>query len=503
MGRTVATNGSDRAHGAQREPQPRSKRRRTLVRMTRRSDRARSEMFGPSWWAVQVLAVACISRNEPPLLAGRASPHRRMGACRWIHQPGAAEMRVERVVGIDVSKKTLDVAIGSHGAIDQVPNTEAGCATLAARLRRAGHAKRPELVVVEATGRLEHGWSRPSKNRAGGGGGESASGAGLRAVPESAGEDRPDRRARCWPSMARRSAPSHGHARCGHTRGAEPRGAPSAARRDGGPELAEGWRRIGCTRRRPGRSPASVATSSTSKASWRARAAARRRDHRQPGLADDLSAPADGQRDRPDTATLLVFELPELGTLDRKEIAALVGVAPFNRDSGTHRGKRFCSGGRAAVRSGCTGHPRRDPLHPPSAPSTPASSRRQARHGRPRRLPPQAPDDLNVMSATAPTGTRQADRPLGPLRPSLILLPMARGDAVVVPVGLWTTPGDDPLGRSLRCPHFHRPPLRPSTRGSPTLTQFDVPLEPNTLLPLAMERERRGNELAPLQDQTL
>src|SRR5215210_5790645 len=80
-----------------------------------------------------------------------------MGACRWIHQPGAAGMRVERVVGIDVSKKTLDVAIGSRGGIEQVPNTEAGCATLAARLRRLGRAKRPELVVVEATGGLEHG----------------------------------------------------------------------------------------------------------------------------------------------------------------------------------------------------------------------------------------------------------------------------------------------------------------------------------------------------------
>jgi hypothetical protein len=43
-------------------------------------------------------------------------------------------MRVERVVGIDVSKQALDVAIGSRGAIEQVPNTAAGCAALAARL---------------------------------------------------------------------------------------------------------------------------------------------------------------------------------------------------------------------------------------------------------------------------------------------------------------------------------------------------------------------------------
>jgi transposase len=50
------------------------------------------------------------------------------------------------------------------------------------------------------------------------------------------------------------------------------------------------------------------------------------------------------------TATLL-SALPELGQLNHKEIAALVGVAPFNRDSGTWRGKRQIWGGRAPVRA--------------------------------------------------------------------------------------------------------------------------------------------------------
>jgi transposase len=50
------------------------------------------------------------------------------------------------------------------------------------------------------------------------------------------------------------------------------------------------------------------------------------------------------------TATLLA-ELPELGALGRKQIAALVGVAPLNRDSGTLRGKRSVWGGRATVRA--------------------------------------------------------------------------------------------------------------------------------------------------------
>jgi len=47
----------------------------------------------------------------------------------------------------------------------------------------------------------------------------------------------------------------------------------------------------------------------------------------------------------------LLSGLPELGTLNRKEIAALVGVAPLNRDSGLFRGKRMIWGGRANIRS--------------------------------------------------------------------------------------------------------------------------------------------------------
>jgi len=51
------------------------------------------------------------------------------------------------------------------------------------------------------------------------------------------------------------------------------------------------------------------------------------------------------------TARTLLAELPELGALSRQEIAALAGVAPFNRDSGQFRGKRTIRGGRAVVRN--------------------------------------------------------------------------------------------------------------------------------------------------------
>ena len=60
---------------------------------------------------------------------------------------------------------------------------------------------------------------------------------------------------------------------------------------------------------------------------------------RVPGVGEQLSL------------TLLAY-LPELGTLDRRQVAALVGVAPFNRDSGTLRGKRTVWGGRARVLMG-------------------------------------------------------------------------------------------------------------------------------------------------------
>lgn len=53
----------------------------------------------------------------------------------------------------------------------------------------------------------------------------------------------------------------------------------------------------------------------------------------------------------PATAATLISELPELGQIKAKQICALVGVAPMNRDSGQARGKRIICGGRATVRS--------------------------------------------------------------------------------------------------------------------------------------------------------
>ena len=72
--------------------------------------------------------------------------------------------------------------------------------------------------------------------------------------------------------------------------------------------------------------------------------------------SDELSAKARKQTALcgvgPRTAALLLAQMPELGELNRREVAALAGLAPFNRDSGAARGKRAIFGGRRAVRCG-------------------------------------------------------------------------------------------------------------------------------------------------------
>ena len=64
---------------------------------------------------------------------------------------------------------------------------------------------------------------------------------------------------------------------------------------------------------------------------------------------EDLLASVTGIGDI--TARTLIADLPELGTLDRRAIAALVGVAPFTRQSGQWKGKSFIAGGRPTVRA--------------------------------------------------------------------------------------------------------------------------------------------------------
>src|SRR4249920_2691619 len=59
-----------------------------------------------------------------------------------------------------------------------------------------------------------------------------------------------------------------------------------------------------------------------------------------------LSVPGIGQR----TALAILIRLPELGALSREQAAALAGLAPFDSDSGAHRGQRHIAGGRGRLR---------------------------------------------------------------------------------------------------------------------------------------------------------
>ena len=64
---------------------------------------------------------------------------------------------------------------------------------------------------------------------------------------------------------------------------------------------------------------------------------------------EDLLTSVPGVADK--TSSSLLAELPELGRLTRRQIASLVGVAPFTRQSGRWKGKSMIAGGRAAVRT--------------------------------------------------------------------------------------------------------------------------------------------------------
>ena len=88
--------------------------------------------------------------------------------------------------------------------------------------------------------------------------------------------------------------------------------------------------------RRLARTDAAVAAAIHASPLWRATDA---RLQRTPGVGPLLSR-------------TLVAAVPELGVVNRQEIAALLGVAPLNRDSGPWRGKRAVGGGRAHVRAG-------------------------------------------------------------------------------------------------------------------------------------------------------
>jgi transposase len=249
----------------------------------------------------------------------------------------------EAFVGIDVAKARLDVGVHPSGEAWTVAHDEAGIAALVERLAAA----RPALVILEATGGLEL-----------------ATVAALVAaeIPVQVVNPRQTRDfARATGQLAKTDRlDALVLARFGAALRPAPRPIPDAAlqevralvarrRQLQAMVVAEKNRRASAPRRLHAQLDAHLA--------WLRRAVAdldralartiRGTPAWQAAVARWTRVPGIG----PVVGATLLADLPELGSLTRQQIAALVGVAPLNHDSGAHRGARSCWGGRTHVRT--------------------------------------------------------------------------------------------------------------------------------------------------------
>jgi len=247
------------------------------------------------------------------------------------------------IVGIDVAKDRLDVAVRPSGELFVVERDASGLELLVQRLGSLG----PSLIALEATGGFETVVAaalgaaglpfvvvNPAQVRA-----------FARAVGQRAKTDPID--AAVIAHFAEATRP-------------EPRPLPDDATRQLADLIAR--RRqivemIGAERQREKR-----ATRRIRKSIARLIKALERELTSVNGDIDDAVRGSPAWRDKEDLlasvpgigpiiARTLIADLPELGRLDRKKIAALAGLAPFTRQSGAWRGRSFIGGGRVAVRA--------------------------------------------------------------------------------------------------------------------------------------------------------
>lgn len=247
-------------------------------------------------------------------------------------------------VGIDVSKHNLDVALAGQPHVRSFPYTQAGLRSLIAFLRRHD----PAIVCLEATGGLERALQdrlheeelpvavvNPRRIRDFG-----------RAMDQLAKTDAIDARLiarfadRMQPRLTPRPAESRRKLQTLKTRRSQVKDI-----------LVQEQNRLGATADPEVRQLLEQAIGF-----YRTQCA--RLDEQIRGLieADEqMQAKARLLRSVPGvgpvTTAVLLAELPELGELNRRQIARLVGVAPVNRDSGTLKGKRTTGGGRKQIRT--------------------------------------------------------------------------------------------------------------------------------------------------------
>jgi transposase len=246
-------------------------------------------------------------------------------------------------VGIDVAKAQLDIAVRPSGERWAVPNDATGIGTLVERLQTL----HPALIVLEATGGLERAATAALAT------------AGLPVVVVNPRQARDF--ARATGQLAKTDAlDARALAHFADVIRPTPRPLPDAQTQELRALLGRRQPLMGMRTAEQNRlagTSAYLAKDIEAHIAWlKARIAT---------LDDDLetllrASPLGRENDDllqstsgigPVCARTLVLELPEWGTLTRQQIAALVGVAPLNCDSGTLRGRRLIWGGRAHVRT--------------------------------------------------------------------------------------------------------------------------------------------------------
>lgn len=246
-------------------------------------------------------------------------------------------------VGIDVAKAQLDIAVRPSGERWAVPNDADGVVTLVDRLQ----ALHPTLMVLEATGGLERVATAALAT------------AGLPVVVVNPRQARDC--ARATGQLAKTDAlDARALAHCADVIRPTPRPLPDAQTQELRALLGRRQQLIGmrtAEQHRLAGTRGRLTQDIEAPIAWLKARIATLDDDLETLLRasplwrenDDLlqSVPGIG----PVCARTLLLELPELGTLTRQQIAALVGVAPLNCDSGTLRGRRIIWGGRAHVRT--------------------------------------------------------------------------------------------------------------------------------------------------------
>lgn len=259
------------------------------------------------------------------------------------HAPTAA-VHAPAVVGVDVSKHKLDVDAWPHSQPHAVGNTTAGCAQLVRRMLKL----KPTLIVVEATGGYER-----------------AAVAALQRAGLTVAQANPRAVRNYAKALGVFAKTDRIDAAVIARYGADVKPRPLAAideSREKCDELV--------TRRRQ---LIEQRTAENNRLEHARQIAVRKNIQRHLKFLDQQIDELDQQiqqaiDDNQLTSAIakslqttkgvgkvlsstLVAEVPELGTIDRQRVAALVGVAPINNDSGTHTGKRSIRGGRQSVRN--------------------------------------------------------------------------------------------------------------------------------------------------------